>query len=120
MQRTGRARTSLDDWWNESLEFWAAHCVATALLYLMLQRLRELLALQTDPASSSTTLGTGGSGGTAGGEFAIDDYKPMKIIGIGAGMGGILAGIRYSLLILQFKPSLLSSVDFASTFKTLT
>ncbi|KAJ3530966.1 hypothetical protein NM688_g7640 [Phlebia brevispora] len=29
------------------------------------------------------------------GDFAIDDYKPMKIIAIGAGMSGILASIRF-------------------------
>ncbi|KAF7795033.1 hypothetical protein EIP86_006177 [Pleurotus ostreatoroseus] len=29
------------------------------------------------------------------GNFAIDDYRPMKIIVIGAGMSGILAGIRF-------------------------
>lgn len=28
------------------------------------------------------------------GSFAIDDYKPMKVIAIGAGMSGILAAIR--------------------------
>ncbi|KAJ3554994.1 hypothetical protein NM688_g2817 [Phlebia brevispora] len=29
------------------------------------------------------------------GDFAIDDYRPLKIIGIGAGMSGILAAIRF-------------------------
>lgn len=28
------------------------------------------------------------------GDFAIDDYRPVKIIAIGAGMSGILASIR--------------------------
>ena len=28
------------------------------------------------------------------GDFAMDDYKPIKVIVIGAGMCGILAGIR--------------------------
>ena len=27
-------------------------------------------------------------------DFAIDDYREMKVIAIGAGMSGILAGIR--------------------------
>ena len=30
--------------------------------------------------------------------FAIDEYKPIKVIVIGAGFSGILAGIRYSSL----------------------
>ena len=29
------------------------------------------------------------------GDFAIDDYRPIKVIVIGAGMCGILAGIRW-------------------------
>ena len=28
------------------------------------------------------------------GQFSIDEYRPMKIIAVGAGMSGILAGIR--------------------------
>ena len=28
------------------------------------------------------------------GDFAIDEYKPIKVIVIGAGFSGILAGIR--------------------------
>ncbi len=29
------------------------------------------------------------------GDFAIDEYGPIKVIVIGAGFSGILAGIRY-------------------------
>ena len=29
-------------------------------------------------------------------DFAIDDYREMKVIAIGAGMSGILAGIRFA------------------------
>lgn len=29
------------------------------------------------------------------GDFAIDEYKPIKVVVIGAGFSGILAGIRY-------------------------
>ncbi|KAJ3535411.1 hypothetical protein NM688_g6982 [Phlebia brevispora] len=29
------------------------------------------------------------------GDFAIDDYRPMKVVVIGAGLSGILAGIRF-------------------------
>ena len=28
------------------------------------------------------------------GEFSVDEYRPMKVIVIGAGAGGILAGVR--------------------------
>lgn len=31
-------------------------------------------------------------------EFSIDEYRPMKVVVIGAGWGGILAGIRQVLL----------------------
>ena len=29
------------------------------------------------------------------GDFAVDEYKPIRVIVIGAGLGGIFAGIRY-------------------------
>jgi hypothetical protein len=29
------------------------------------------------------------------GEFSIDEYRPIKVIVIGAGFSGIIAGIRY-------------------------
>ena len=29
------------------------------------------------------------------GDFAVDEYAPIKVVVIGAGFGGILAGIRY-------------------------
>ena len=29
------------------------------------------------------------------GDFAIDEYRPMKVVCIGAGFSGIIAGIRY-------------------------
>ena len=32
------------------------------------------------------------------GDFCIDEYKPLKVIVIGAGFSGIAAGIRYSAL----------------------
>ncbi len=32
------------------------------------------------------------------GAFAIDEYRPIKVIVIGAGFSGILAGIRYARL----------------------
>ncbi len=31
------------------------------------------------------------------GDFAIDEYRPIKVLVIGAGFSGILAGIRYVL-----------------------
>ncbi len=31
------------------------------------------------------------------GDFCIDEYKPLKVIVIGAGFSGIAAGIRYVL-----------------------
>ena len=32
------------------------------------------------------------------GEFAIDEYRPIKVICVGAGFTGILAGIRCAVL----------------------
>ena len=29
------------------------------------------------------------------GDFAVDEYRPIRVIVIGAGFSGILAGIRY-------------------------
>ena len=57
------------------------------------------------------------------GNFAIDDYRPMKIIVIGAGMSGILAGIRYLLcLSIKIDSTHLHSLirlGFVNTFKAL-
>ena len=33
------------------------------------------------------------------GDFSIDDYRPLKVIVVGAGFSGIAAGIRYATLI---------------------
>ena len=43
------------------------------------------------------------------GDFCIDEPRPMKVVVIGAGFGGIIAGIRYihpklSLLIVMTSP----------------
>lgn len=32
------------------------------------------------------------------GDFSIDEYRPIKVIVIGAGFSGILAGIRYDTI----------------------
>ena len=40
------------------------------------------------------------------GDFAIDEYKPIKVVVIGAGFSGILAGIR-SVPNLRLAPELL-------------
>lgn len=57
------------------------------------------------PAEADPTqLRDNGTASTAGkpdidtftlGNFAIDEYRPVKVIVIGAGFSGILAGIRY-------------------------
>ena len=56
------------------------------------------------------------------GDFAIDNYRPMKIVVIGAGMSGILAGIRYSLCLrIKIDSTHLHSLiylGFVNTFKT--
>jgi hypothetical protein len=31
-------------------------------------------------------------------EFSIDEYRPMRVVVVGAGMSGVAAGIRYSSL----------------------
>ena len=36
------------------------------------------------------------------GDFAVDEYRPIRVIVIGAGFSGILAGIRYLLTPLPF------------------
>ena len=33
------------------------------------------------------------------GDFAVDEYRPIRVIVIGAGFSGILAGIRYDEII---------------------
>ena len=33
------------------------------------------------------------------GDFAVDEYRPIRVIVIGAGFSGILAGIRYDAII---------------------
>lgn len=63
----------------------------------MLNRLRELFASDSQDGDATTPPGAETGAPDTGfklGEFPIDDYKPMKIIAIGAGMSGILAGIR--------------------------
>lgn len=37
-----------------------------------------------------------GSQGFETGSFSIDEYRPMKVVCIGAGFSGIVAGIRFS------------------------
>ena len=44
----------------------------------------EAATKSTDADTSSFKLG----------EFSIDDYRPMKVVVIGAGFSGIIAGIR--------------------------
>ena len=65
----------------------------------MLARLGEILGLKSQPydvAASKDNVGSSVLDDVSFqlGDFAIDEYKPMKIIAIGAGMSGILAGIR--------------------------
>lgn len=66
----------------------------------MLNRLRELFASDSQAeVHGDFATPPGAETGVPGtdfklGDFPIDDYKPMKIIAIGAGMSGILAGIR--------------------------
>lgn len=66
----------------------------------MLRRLREIINLGAksngtpDPAPP-VSLPQPEAKPSVLGDFAVDDYPPMKIIAIGAGMSGILAGIRY-------------------------
>lgn len=43
------------------------------------------------------------------GEFAIDEYRPIKVICVGAGFTGILAGIRY---VSRFSRSLNSGIIY--------
>ena len=53
------------------------------------------------------------------GIFSIDEYRPMKIIAIGAGMSGILAAIRYSVLNFALGPFHLTFVRFRQHIKNL-
>ncbi|KAI0066744.1 FAD/NAD(P)-binding domain-containing protein [Artomyces pyxidatus] len=39
---------------------------------------------------------SGSSTASPAGEFAVDEYRPMKVVCIGAGYSGIIAGIRFS------------------------
>ena len=39
------------------------------------------------------------------GDFAIDEYRPIKVICVGAGLTGILAGIRSAILFIRGKNS---------------
>ncbi|KAJ3553810.1 hypothetical protein NM688_g3419 [Phlebia brevispora] len=57
----------------------------------MLQRLRDILTADASPAGARHDAGEQFKLG----DFPIDQYKPMKVIVIGAGMSGILAGIRF-------------------------
>lgn len=72
------------------------------------------------PSPPHTTNGTNGnnvngpshinsSGSTNGtmhqnGEFSIDDYRRMKVVCIGAGYSGIIAGIQYVSFIPLYLP----------------
>lgn len=38
------------------------------------------------------------------GNFSVDEYKPLKVVVIGAGFSGIVAGIRYVLIVLPSRP----------------
>lgn len=65
----------------------------------MLNNLRQLwkrdVSSQTAPLTSSPlTVGAEVQTDVPFGDFAIDQYRPIKVIVIGAGMCGILAGIR--------------------------
>ena len=44
------------------------------------------------------------------GDFAVDEYKPIRVIVIGAGLGGIFAGIRYAGVFPSFTVCLLIMV----------
>ena len=83
------------------------------ILYTMLEHLRKVLSPKPYGDNASATKVHASNDAVNGntqlfelGDFAIDEYRPMKIVAIGAGMGGILAGIRY------FQVVLLKQVDF--------
>lgn len=64
----------------------------------MLNRLRQILHQVEEPTLTTAQSPPQVDGQTNPefklGDFAIDDCRPMKIIVVGAGMSGILAGIR--------------------------
>ena len=39
------------------------------------------------------------------GQFSIDEHQPIKVVVIGAGFSGVIAGVRYVLLILRPLPT---------------
>jgi hypothetical protein len=43
-----------------------------------------------------------GSGSFTLGDFAVDEYRPIKVVVIGAGFSGIIAGIRFVNQIVKF------------------
>ena len=57
-----------------------------------------------DNSSTTNNMRNGSQNGFKLGDFSIDEYRPMKVIAIGAGMSGILAAIRYSILDFALGP----------------
>lgn len=66
----------------------------------MLSKLRTLGRKATPPVAPPLATGTASASVEepySTGEFSIDDYRPIKVICIGAGFSGILCAIRYAV-----------------------
>ena len=59
----------------------------------------ETAATDTNAAKASGAANAGSTLPFIPGDFSIDEYRPLKVIVVGAGFSGIAAGIRYATLI---------------------
>ena len=82
---------------------WPLVDVFEACVFTMFARLRELLSPgsskknetpQPSPASIPVPPTQPAQPTFAAGDFCVDDYRPMKVVVIGAGMSGLAAAIR--------------------------